>query len=426
MKIRKIFSTITSSLLVFIPLLTTFLYTAPTPVYAATSPSLGQADSFAILAGTPNITNTGTSAITGNVGLDPATGAGIGLTCAEVTGTIYDNDGAYTGGGGGSTACRITNAALLTQAKADLVSAYDALSSGDNATCTVTYAGTQDLVGLSLVPGVYCADAFALSGTLTLSGSGVWVFRSASTLVTSGTANVIGGDACSVWWKVVSSATLGTNTDLTGNILALTDITMATGADLSGRALARNGAVTLDSNTINKSSCSTVPVTNNPPAPTAAPLAPIDSTSAPNPPCPPIIEGVVAPAIIDSNRVDADSIFVSWGPYSGTDQFNVRYGPSDGNWLYNTDVTGFSTTLNGLPSNTPLWVQVAARNECQIGEYGPASLIGRIAPVSYPDTFVPRLPNTGLAPEDNYSNWYILAGVLLGSSALLISIRRKV
>lgn len=218
--------------------------------YAAISPSLGQADSFAILAG-ETITNVPTSDITGDVGLDPGTGAAIGLTCAQVAGTIYDNNGAYAGGG----TCHVEDASLLTQAKIDLGTAYDALSAGDNATCTITYAGTKDLVGSTLVPGVYCANALQLSGTLTLSGTGVWVFRSASSLVTSGTANIVGGNACSIWWKVVSSATLGTNTSLKGNILALTSIWMDTDATLSGQALARNGEITLDNNTVTKPTC---------------------------------------------------------------------------------------------------------------------------------------------------------------------------
>ena len=110
------------------------------------------------------------------------------------------------------------------------------------------------------MPGVYCADDFTLSGILTLNGAAtdVWVFKSASTLITSGTANVIlstGGVPCSVWWQVGSSATLGTNTSLAGNILALTSISLATGANLDGRALARNGAVTMDQNTITLPIC---------------------------------------------------------------------------------------------------------------------------------------------------------------------------
>jgi hypothetical protein len=123
--------------------------------------------------------------------------------------------------------------------------------------CDTTYAGTKDLVGSNLVAGVYCADAFTLTGTLTLSGSGVWIFKSAATLITSGTANVVGGDPCNVWWREVSSATLGTNTSLIGSILASTSISLQTGASLNGRALAQTGAVTLDTNTITGSACLT-------------------------------------------------------------------------------------------------------------------------------------------------------------------------
>lgn len=152
---------------------------------AATSPSLGTADSFSILAGT-EITNVPTSSISGDVGLSPATGAGIGLTAAQVTGTIYSVDAAGPSGS-------VVNPGALTTAKNDLVDAYDGLAAGGNATCgdgtaggtgndgagpipgidwTTLTPGTIDLAGKNLVPGVYCADAFTLSGTLTLSGGG--------------------------------------------------------------------------------------------------------------------------------------------------------------------------------------------------------------------------------------------------------------
>jgi hypothetical protein len=234
-------------------------------VPAATSPTLGTAASFAVLAGTA-VTNVPTSAIVGNVGLSPAAGGNYaGLTAAQVTGgAIYAVDGFGPAGS-------INNPGLLTTAKSDLVAAYDALSNGDNATCTTDYGAiVKELSGLSLVPGVYCANAFTLSGTLTLSGSGVWVFRSAATLITSGTANVVGGDPCNVWWKVASSATLGTNTSLIGNILALTSIGLNSGASLNGRALARNGAVTLSANSISNALCAAAPT----PTPTRTPAPP--------------------------------------------------------------------------------------------------------------------------------------------------------
>lgn len=220
---------------------------------AATSPDLGTAASFAVLAGTA-ITNVPTSAITGNLGLDPAAGSnyGAGVTASQVNGVIYSNNAAGPLG-------YQENAGLLTTAKNDLTTAYDGLAALDNAACTADYsgAGEVDLTTKSpLGPGVYCADSFSLTDNLTLTGStGVWIFRSAATIITSPASSVTGGDPCNVWWRAETSATLDTTTSFIGNILALTSITMNTGATLNGRALARNAAVTMDSNTINNSMC---------------------------------------------------------------------------------------------------------------------------------------------------------------------------
>ena len=70
----------------------------------------------------------------------------------------------------------------------------------------------------------------------------------------------INGDhCCNVFWQVGSSATLGTDTDFRGNILALASITLNTGASITdGRALALNGAVTLDNNNISNVFCDTL------------------------------------------------------------------------------------------------------------------------------------------------------------------------
>jgi hypothetical protein len=93
-----------------------------------------------------------------------------------------------------------------------------------------------------------------LTGTLTLSGPGVYVFKIASTLTTASHSVVRltdGAEGCSVFWQVGSSATLGSTSQLQGNLMALTSITMTTGATIrSGRALARNGALTLDDNSV--------------------------------------------------------------------------------------------------------------------------------------------------------------------------------
>jgi hypothetical protein len=267
-----------------------------------------------------------------------------------------------------------------------------------------------DLVGKSLPPGVYCADAFTLSGTLTLddtgAADGVWIFRSADTLITSPGSSVVFlndlASACNVWWKVAISATLDTTTAFIGNILALTSITMNTNATLQGRALARNGAVTLHSNTINQS-C-TAPHAGAPtPAPTLGPAG------APSSYCPPINDQIVAPSIIESKRVSPTSISLNWAPYSGASIFNVEYGLSDGSWLYNTNVTGFSVTLNSLPVNQPIWVRIAARNNCMIGEYGQSKLIGG-----------PGLPNTGFVSRETNMLYFAVAGAFVILSMFLL------
>jgi hypothetical protein len=202
---------------------------------AAVAPPLGTAKAFAVLGGS-TVTSTGTSTLTGDLGVSPGT-AVTGFPPGSVTGTIYTGTDA-----------------VAVQAQSDVTTAYNNLA---GQACNTTYPGTKDLAGLTLVPGVYCAGDFALSETLTLSGGAadIWVFKSASTLITGTDAQVVlsgGGKSCNVWWQVGSSATLGTGTSFAGNILALESITANTNASMFGAALARNGAVTMDTNNISK------------------------------------------------------------------------------------------------------------------------------------------------------------------------------
>jgi hypothetical protein len=120
---------------------------------------------------------------------------------------------------------------------------------------------------------------------LTLDAAGdpnaVWVFQAGSTLITASGSKIVmlnGAQSCHVYWQVGSSATLGTNSTFTGTILALTSISLQTGATLDGRVLARNGAVTMDANTITRSACSTVtstPSATPTPQVTATPSGPV-------------------------------------------------------------------------------------------------------------------------------------------------------
>jgi serine protease AprX len=142
--------------------------------------------------------------------------------------------------------------AVALAAQNDLTTAYNAAAAAPS-TSNVTVV---DLGGKTLTPGVYTAAAgMALTGTvpLTLSGSAdsVFIFQAGSTLITGANSSVVlsgGVQASNLFWQVGSSATLGTGTAFKGNILALTSITVTTGASIDGRALARNGAVTLDNN----------------------------------------------------------------------------------------------------------------------------------------------------------------------------------
>jgi hypothetical protein len=123
-----------------------------------------------------------------------------------------------------------------------------------------------ELGSTSLLPGVYtsAAGTFALTGTLNLNGGGnpnaVFVFQAASTLVTAANSFVMlanGAQAKNVFWVVGSSATFGNGTHFAGTVMALSSITMVTGATIEGSLLARNGHVTLDSNTISTGACPT-------------------------------------------------------------------------------------------------------------------------------------------------------------------------
>lgn len=413
--VGKFTSLFLALLLVFIPLvvLITSFVTTPSKVFASHSRvNLLTADGFAVLAGTA-ITGTNTNVVNGDVGLDPGGGASITLlTCAEMaSGTIYDNNGGYAGGGGGSTACRVTNAGLLTTAKNDLTTAYND-AAGRSTTSTV---GTN-LGGSTLTDGTYdsASGTFEITGgqILTLNGQGnanaVFIFKMATTLVTGSSSRVEltnGAQACNVFWQVGSAATLGTSTTFVGTIMANTEaITDNGGSNVNGRLLARTAAVTLNNTTLTRSTCA---------AGTAGGPAIVSSTSTSSSSCP-TLNNIVAPSIIESRRIDADSIFISWGPFSGTDKFVVQYGLENGKWLHSVNVTGFSTTLNALPNNQPIWVRVAARNDCYIGTFGPSKLVGG-----------PLLPNVGVGPKSNYMPWYIPIGSIVAISVLLVLIKRK-
>jgi hypothetical protein len=206
----------------------------PTPV------GLGTAADFAVLAG-QSVTNTGpTMVVDGNLGVSPGSAVNGFPPGQMVNGTIHAADG------------------VASQAQVDLTTAYN-----DAAERTGGTPVSGDVGGLTFTPGVYNApSSLGITETLTLDGQGdsnaVFIFQIGSTLTTASGSHVAlinQASPCNVFWQIGSSATLGTDSVFTGTILALTSITVTTGTTVAGRTLARNGSVTLDTNTITAPSC---------------------------------------------------------------------------------------------------------------------------------------------------------------------------
>ena len=211
---------------------------------APTAVPLGNADSFAILAGA-GITNTGPTTVTGDIGTYP-TPTITGVASMTVTGVNHADDG------------------VTQSAKTDLVTAYDNAAAQGS-----TSAISADLGGQTLTAGVYnSASSIGLTGAVTLDAAGdpnaIFVFQAGSTLTTASASQVNlinGAQACNVFWQVGSSATLGTDSTFRGTVIALESITVTTGVTVDGRVLARNAAVTLDTDTITASACATATTT---------------------------------------------------------------------------------------------------------------------------------------------------------------------
>ena len=205
----------------------------------------GTTSTYGVLAAT-TVTNTGATTISGSAGGD------VGLS----PGTSYTGSTSVTRSG----VDHITDGAAAI-AQTDLVTAYN-----DLLVPTPTTLAAPDLAGQTIVPGTYstAAGTFANSGNVTLDAGGdasaIFIFQAASTVITSPSSTMTlanGAQACNVFWQVGSSATIGTNSTFVGHVYALTSITANTGATIYGQLLARNGAVTLDNNTIVNNACAT-------------------------------------------------------------------------------------------------------------------------------------------------------------------------
>ena len=207
---------------------------------------LGVAGDFAILSKS-GITNVPPSAITGNVGTSPITGAALLLTCPQVDGTIYTVDPA------GPLPCRVTDAPGLTTAVLNMQAAYTDAAGRSNPDYLNVGAGI--IGGLTLYPGLHKWTSTLLIPTdITLDGGpdDVWIFQVSGTLTMSSAVrmNLKGGaQASNIFWQVSGAVTLGTTSHFEGNLLGATSIAVQTGATVNGRLLAQT-AVTLQMNTV--------------------------------------------------------------------------------------------------------------------------------------------------------------------------------
>jgi hypothetical protein len=322
---------------------------------AQTAPTLANADPFVVLGGSA-VTNTGSSVLNGALGSWP-NGTITGFPPGTVNGTNH----------GAGTASELAQQSVTTAANALLAQP-----------CTTTFGVPTDIGGSVRGPGVYCfSSSGSITGALTLNGGGnanaVFIFTTGSTLVTAAASSIVltnGAQACNVFWRVGSSATLGTTTAFVGNILAQTSITLTTGATVQGRALAQTGAVTLDSNTLTRSVCA-AGTTGGPPATVSCPVI----TIAP-PTIPSSVVGVAyTQALAAGNGTAADTTYVF-------DVFTGAVPP------------GLTLSTAGVLSGTPLSSGTNGFYSFVIRARDPNSCFGTASYTTFVTTAVPTLPQS--------------------------------
>jgi hypothetical protein len=305
----------------------------PPNASAATLPvSLGAATDFAVLAGT-TVTNTGLTTVTGDLGVSPGT-AVTGFPPGQVVnGAIHSNDGP------------------AVAAHTDLVLAYN-----DAAGRPTTSIVSEALGATTKTTGVYgsTSGTFDITGTLTLDAQGdpnaVFIFQTLTTVITAAASavNLVNGaQSCNVFWQVGSSATLGANSVLRGNLLAFTSITVGAGLQIDGRALAINGAVTLDTDAITSPTCTSGALSVSVPATAALGSAPPSATASAHL-GPVTVTDTRSPSIATwtATVIATDFVTGAGSPPETISNVNVTYWSGTA-----TSTTGAGTFTSGQPTS---------------------------------------------------------------------------
>jgi hypothetical protein len=299
------------------PVILSLFFLASALNASAQAPNLQTAGNFAVLAGGGIVSADAGTTIVGNVGSSP-TPTVTGLLATQVTGTLYP-----------------AADAVLTTAQTDLTAAY--VDAAGRPSCTALTGALGTGTNATLGPGLYCfSSAALLNGTLTLTGGStdVWIFQIGTSLTTATGATVAfagGASSCNVYWQVGSSATIQTGNNFAGNIMALASITL-NGGNLAGRALARNGAITISGKETIVSSCSS----GTTGVPTVV-VSPVDSS---------IVCGAAGSTITKTAVVLSNGL-----PVAGTTVTFTITGPDSGqSGTALTDATGTATFAITAPA----------------------------------------------------------------------------
>lgn len=234
-------------------MLVTAAFGTPFATIARQAPvDLRSSGTFAILSES-GVTDVYGSAVTGNVGSSPITGAAIHLSCTEVSGTIFSVNAA------GPLPCTVNAPSFLTSAVSDMQSAY--LDAARRSSPDFTEVGAGEIGALTLSPGLYkWSSGVSISNDVTLTGKpdDVFIFQVAGTLLQASATKVklAGGvQTKNVFWQVAGAVTIGTTAHFEGILLAATNVAVQTHASVQGRLLAQT-AVTLQMNAVTQPAAS--------------------------------------------------------------------------------------------------------------------------------------------------------------------------